>query len=68
MDRYNLYKQLKDKGFPQGGSGSFLVDPKTDERVYIPKVEEILTQYVGDPKDWDKMVEAMTRVWIDNKK
>ena len=68
MDRFNLYQTLKDKGFPQGGNGYYLIHPETDEKVYVPKPEEIYTQFIGDPTQWDKLVDAMAHVWIQNKK
>lgn len=68
MDRYNLYKELKTKGFPQGGNGIYLIHPDTDEKVYIPKPEELYTTFIGDPTQWDKLVDAMSKVWIDNRK
>lgn len=64
---YNLYKQLKAAGFPQGGQGTWIQDPESDEKVYVPSSSEIFALFLGDPKDWQKMTDAMARVWIDNK-
>ncbi len=64
MERYNLYKKLKDAGFPQGGSGSYMVDPNSNESVYIPQPSEIYTQYLADPSSWTEMGDAMATVWL----
>lgn len=63
-----LYKELKAKGFPQGGQGSYYIDPKTSERFYKPTPDEIYNQFISDPNGWEGMVDAMVRVWIQNKK
>lgn len=62
---FELYKQLRDAGFPQGGSGSYILDPNTDEKVYKPLPSEIYTLFVADPSGWDKMLEAMSKVWLE---
>ena len=68
MNKFELYKVLKSKGFPQGGAGDFLQDPHTGETVYIPVYQELITTFVGDPKDWEHMRDAMALVWIGHKK
>jgi len=68
MTKFELYLELKKKGFPQGGSGSYLKDPKTEEMVYIPKFEEIFTQFIGDPIDHEVLVDTLAKVWIERSK
>lgn len=62
-----LWKQLKESNFPQGGVGSWLKDPNSDEKYYIPHPAEIYQAYIADPIDWEIMSEAMGRVWLENK-
>lgn len=63
----DLYRTLKEKGFPQGGNGNWYQDPSTGERYYIPQPDEVYTQFIADPSLWQKMTDAMARAWIDNK-
>ena len=65
LERFELYKKLKDQGFPQGGAGTWIMNPQKDEKVYIPLVEEIFTQFIADPSDWELMIDAMVNVWIE---
>ncbi len=65
--RFDLYKRLKEAGYPQGGGGQYMGDPDSNVKVYIPTYQELLTHYVADPKDWELMVDAITKVWINNK-
>lgn len=65
---YDLYLKLKEAGFPQGGSGKFLQHPDKDEKVYVPTAPEVFTAYIGDPEDWQKMVDAMAGVWMEKNK
>jgi hypothetical protein len=44
---YELAKELMDAGFPQGGSGDWVVDPnavvvRSGERVYAPTLSELI--------------------------
>jgi hypothetical protein len=44
---YTLANELKDAGFPQGGNGRWLVDPKQivargGDRAYVPTLEELI--------------------------
>lgn len=61
---FELYKRLKDAGFPQGGAGSWMLNPDNDEQVYVPLPGEIYTQFLGDPAEWADMSKAMAEVWI----
>lgn len=61
---FELYKRLKDAGFPQGGAGNWMLNPDNDEKVYIPLPGELYTQFIGDPAHWEKMRDAMAEVWI----
>lgn len=62
---FALYKLLKESGFAQGGSGMFMQDPDSNEKVYIPLPGEVYTQFLGDPKDWQVLTDAMVRVWLE---
>lgn len=64
----SIWQLLKEAGFPQGGSGNWLKDPKTDEKYYIPHPSELYQLYIGDPTDWEKMSMAMAKVWLQNKR
>jgi hypothetical protein len=49
---YQLAKELKDAGFPQGGSGSWLLDPdavviRSGARVYAPTLSELIEAFEG---------------------
>lgn len=68
LEGYALYKSLKDVGFPQGGSGDWLYNPETDEKVYVPHPSELINTYVADPKQWDSVRDILARQWIENKK
>ncbi len=68
LSGFDLYKKLKDAGFPQGGIGAFEEDLISPEKVYIPHISEVYGQFIADPKDWDKLRDAMCRVWIDKSK
>jgi hypothetical protein len=44
---YTLANELKDAGFPQGGKGRWLVDPRQivargGDRAYVPTLEELI--------------------------
>jgi hypothetical protein len=44
---YELAKQLKDIGFPQGGDGKWIGSPdalvwRNDDRAYVPTLEELI--------------------------
>lgn len=65
---YPLYKELKECGFPQGGTGTWLQDPNSDDKVYVPELSELISTFLGDPPAWIKLKEAVTKAWIQNKK
>lgn len=65
--RFDLYKRLKEAQYPQGGGGQYMLDPDSNQKVYVPTYQELLTHYVSDPKGWEVMVDTITKVWIDNK-
>jgi hypothetical protein len=62
---YALYKKLKDCGFPQGGIGSFMESVNSTEKVYVPHVSECYNQFIAEPKEWDKVRDALCRCWIE---
>jgi hypothetical protein len=44
---YELVKEMHDAGFPQGGRGTWTVDPtsivaRSRDRVYVPTLEELI--------------------------
>ena len=50
---YELAKQLKDAGFPQGGGGKWIGSPQKivwrhDDRAYYPTLEELIEACGGD--------------------
>lgn len=65
---FELYRELKARGFPQGGVGSFMEDPNGTEKVYVPHPSEIYASFVGDPSQWNALRDAMIQVWLKNKK
>lgn len=68
MERYNLYLSLKKAGFPQGGSGNYIQDPDSSEKVYVPTSGEIYSMFLADPDGWQSMTDCLAQVWIDNSK
>lgn len=68
LEGIELYRALKEHGFPQGGQGSYMSDPQTAERFYIPKPDEIFNQFLANPEGWQNLVDVMSRAWIANKK
>jgi len=66
--KFETLKQLKAKGFPQGGAGNFVVDPDTSEKFYNPQPSEIYSHFVGDPSAWGELGEAMAQCWLNNRK
>src|SRR6185503_16986823 len=62
---FALYKNLKDARYPQGGMGRFVEDPNGLEKVYIPRPEEIYTQFIADPEGWNALTDALARAWIE---
>lgn len=63
-----LCKSLRNKGFPQGGTGIFIQDPETGEKFYKPQPAEVYAQFILDPDGWDKVTEALIKVWVDTRK
>jgi hypothetical protein len=50
---YSLANELKEAGFPQGGRGSWTVDPnrlfvRFDDRAYVPTLEELIKECADD--------------------
>ncbi len=68
MDRFKLYQDLKMAGFPQGGTGTWLIHPDSSDKVYVPQPSEVYTAFLGDPKDWSDMVDAMVTIWLQKQK
>jgi len=66
--KFDTLKQLKAKGFPQGGAGNFVVDPDTGEKFYKPHPSELYNQFLGDPTQWGELAEAMAQVWLSQRK
>lgn len=62
---FALYKKLKDLRYPQGGMGRWVEDPNSTEKVYIPRPEELYTQFIGDPSQWQELQDTLARVWIE---
>lgn len=65
MNRYNLYLALKNAGYPQGGSGGYIQHPDTNDKVYVPLPSELYNHFTSDPKEWEDVVDALAKVWID---
>lgn len=64
----STWQQLKEAGFPQGGVGTWLKDPNSDEKYYIPHPAEVYQLFIANPQDWEKMSEAMAKIWLQNRK
>jgi hypothetical protein len=50
---YSLANELKEAGFPQGGRGSWTVDPnriviRFEHRAYVPTLEELIKECAND--------------------
>lgn len=63
-----LWKELANKGFPQGGSGNWIVDPDDGNKYYVPQPSELYQSFVNDPEGWNDVGEALGRVWVDKNK
>ncbi len=61
-----LYKRLKDSGYPQGGQGMFIVSPDSGERYYMPLPSELYAQLALSPKDWQKVSDALAGIYIEH--
>lgn len=64
LQAFELYRTLRDAGFPQGGVGNWLYNEFGTDKVYVPHASEVYNQFVADPDGWEKMTEAMARVWL----
>lgn len=62
---FALYKGLKEASFPQGGMGQWWEDPNGTEKVYVPRPEEIYSQFIGDPEGWEQLRDALARAWME---
>ena len=60
-----LYKALKEAGYPQGGVGNWYLDPSTGEKYYIPQPSEIYTEFIADPSIWEEVGDTLARLWLE---
>ena len=61
---YQLYKQLADAGFPQGGQGHWIQHPDKDEKVYVPMPSELYAQLAVDPEAWQEVSDVLANIFI----
>lgn len=65
---FDLYKALKEAGFPQGGIGQYMESPLTAEKVYMPHASEIYAQFAQDPQGWDIIRDYLALAFIELRK
>lgn len=65
LEGFELYKALKDKGYPQGGMGQTMEDPNGIERVYIPHPNEVQAFFIENPDKMEAMRDAIIRAYIE---
>lgn len=64
---FELYVEMKNAGFPQGGVGTWQEDYNGTERVYIPHPSEVYQMFLANPEQWDAMRDAICREWLRNR-
>lgn len=62
---YILYKTLADKGFPQGGQGTHVMNEAGTQLAYVPSPAELYNSFIQDPEGWKTLVDALAREWIE---
>ena len=67
MSRYHLFKALEKAGYPMQGAGGYLISPDGNDKVYVPRPEEIYAQFIGDPFAWEILTDTLAMAWIENK-
>jgi hypothetical protein len=65
LEGYELYAKLRDTGFWQGGVGATMENPSGIDKVYVPEVAELYQSFALDPEGWEKVRDALCRVWIE---
>ncbi len=66
LEGFALYKALQRANFPQGGVGSYMEDPNSTDRVYVPHPSEVYGMFIGDPQQWEMLRDAICRGWLQN--
>lgn len=64
LEGYELYLQLRETGYFQGGGGQYLEDPNGIDKVYIPTAPEVVSFFAGDPEKWEEMRDGIVRVYL----
>lgn len=67
LEGYELYAELRDNGFPQGGVGNWIFNIHGTQKAYIPHPSEVYQQYIANPDDWEVMTAAMSNVWLQQR-
>lgn len=65
LEGYELYAQLRDIGYFQGGSGFYMEDPNGIDKVYVPTVPELISSLAADPQVWETMRDGVIRAYIE---
>lgn len=65
LEGYELYAKLRDVGFYQGGVGTTMENPTGVDKVYVPEVAELYQSFALNPSGWEKVRDALCRVWIE---
>lgn len=65
LEGYELYAQLRDIGYFQGGSGFYIEDPNGIDKVYVPTVPELISSLAADPQIWEIMRDGVIRAYIE---
>ncbi len=65
LEGFELYRALKEKGFPQGGGGENMEDVNGTEIVYIPTYGEVIAFFIADPNKMYQMRDAVIRAYIE---
>lgn len=63
---YELYKELSNRGFPQGGGGSHIMNKEGTELAYIPTPMELYNSFISGPEGWRLLCDTMSRAWIEH--
>lgn len=65
LEGFELYAQLRDTGYPQGGVGQYVENVNGIDKAYIPHPHEIIDHFLGDPELWEKMRDGIIRTYLE---
>lgn len=65
LEGFELYSRLRDTGYFPGGSGQYLDDQYSLDKVYVPTAQEVISFFAGDPDKWDELRDGIIRTYIE---